>query len=335
MKKLFICLVVSFIVCFSVKAQDLHYSQFYMAPLTTNPAYTGFFDGDYRVGINFKNQWTGFTNGYNTFSAFGDVAVLRGRSSWVGLGVNAAGDRAGDGKLTTIKIGGSLAYHLSLLSDDQLLISAGFGGWMVQKSFDPTNLYFDSQWVGNGFDNVNLPNNENFATENISYTTVDVGLTITYTLSEVIDIYGSGSVVNLNRPEESFYNADPNTRELKMFYELGSNFYAGASTIEPGVLWKNEKGANEYLAGLNIAIGMGGLSYYDDAPKFIFGAWYRVADAFIPVVGAELFNTRALLSYDLNASELSAGSGGRGGFELSIIYIGETSPKRKIHCPKF
>ncbi|MBS1574874.1 MAG: hypothetical protein JST09_06180, partial [Bacteroidetes bacterium] len=34
-------------------AQDLHFSQFFNSPLTTNPANTGFIpDGDYRLGIN-------------------------------------------------------------------------------------------------------------------------------------------------------------------------------------------------------------------------------------------------------------------------------------------
>ncbi|HEY8915865.1 MAG TPA: type IX secretion system membrane protein PorP/SprF, partial [Chitinophaga sp.] len=39
-------------------AQDLHFSQFFNSPLTTNPANTGFIpDGNYRVGINYRNQW--------------------------------------------------------------------------------------------------------------------------------------------------------------------------------------------------------------------------------------------------------------------------------------
>ena len=41
------------------KAQDLHFSQFMNSPLVTNPANTGFIpDGDYRIGINFRNQWS-------------------------------------------------------------------------------------------------------------------------------------------------------------------------------------------------------------------------------------------------------------------------------------
>lgn len=39
-------------------AQDLHFSQFFNAPLLTNPANTGFIpEGDYRIGFNIRNQW--------------------------------------------------------------------------------------------------------------------------------------------------------------------------------------------------------------------------------------------------------------------------------------
>ncbi|MGN6166347.1 MAG: type IX secretion system membrane protein PorP/SprF, partial [Flavisolibacter sp.] len=39
--------------------QDLHFSQFFNSPLTTNPANTGFIpDGDFRLGINYRDQWS-------------------------------------------------------------------------------------------------------------------------------------------------------------------------------------------------------------------------------------------------------------------------------------
>ena len=40
-------------------SQDLHFSQFFNSPLSTNPANTGFIpDGDYRLGVNYRNQWS-------------------------------------------------------------------------------------------------------------------------------------------------------------------------------------------------------------------------------------------------------------------------------------
>src|SRR5437870_6342465 len=93
---------------FNTHAQDLHFSQFFNAPLITNPANTGFIpDGDYRLGMNYRNQWSSImTVPYKTMSAFGDVQVLKDRmdNGWVGLGGVILRDVAGSGNLTSTKV---------------------------------------------------------------------------------------------------------------------------------------------------------------------------------------------------------------------------------------
>ena len=60
-------------------AQDLHFSQFFNTPLTTNPANTGFIpDADYRLGAHYRNQWSSVMNvPYKTVSVFGDGQFFR------------------------------------------------------------------------------------------------------------------------------------------------------------------------------------------------------------------------------------------------------------------
>ena len=62
----------------SLKAQDLHFSQFINAPLLTNPANTGFIpDGDYRLGAQYRDQWSSImTVPYKTMSVWGDAQVI-------------------------------------------------------------------------------------------------------------------------------------------------------------------------------------------------------------------------------------------------------------------
>jgi hypothetical protein len=50
-------------------AQDLHFSQFYNAPLNLNPGLTGVFSGDLRFGANYREQWASVPVPYLTFSA--------------------------------------------------------------------------------------------------------------------------------------------------------------------------------------------------------------------------------------------------------------------------
>src|SRR3712207_3143507 len=82
-----------------VQGQDLHFSQFFHSPLTTNPANTGFIpDGDYRLGINYRNQWSSvMTVPYKTMSAFGDMQLFRDRfeTGWLGVGGVMLRDVAG------------------------------------------------------------------------------------------------------------------------------------------------------------------------------------------------------------------------------------------------
>src|SRR6478609_12111849 len=84
-----------------VTAQDLHFSQWFNSPLTTNPANTGFIpDADYRIGANSRNQYSEvMTVPYKTMSIFRDAQVFRDRleNGWVGLGGVILRDDAGSG----------------------------------------------------------------------------------------------------------------------------------------------------------------------------------------------------------------------------------------------
>ncbi|HMZ89019.1 MAG TPA: type IX secretion system membrane protein PorP/SprF, partial [Chitinophagales bacterium] len=55
--------------CASVTyAQDIHFSQFFAAPILVNPANTGNFIGSARIGLNYRDQWGSVTIPYRTFS---------------------------------------------------------------------------------------------------------------------------------------------------------------------------------------------------------------------------------------------------------------------------
>ena len=86
------------------KTQDLHFSQFFNSPLTTNPANTGFIpDGDFRLGINYRDQWSSIMAvPYKTMSAFGDVQLMKDKfeNGWLGAGAVILRVVAGSGKLT-------------------------------------------------------------------------------------------------------------------------------------------------------------------------------------------------------------------------------------------
>jgi len=141
-------------------AQDLHFSQWFNSPLTTNPANTGFIpDADYRIGANYRSQWVDVLNApYKTMSIWGDAQVFRDRieNGWLGVGGVILRDVAGSGNLTSTKMYGSIAYHQQIGLGS--LVTAGFNVGWSNKRVDPTQLKFPDQFnKATGFFDAGVP----------------------------------------------------------------------------------------------------------------------------------------------------------------------------------
>ena len=120
----------------NVAGQDLHFSQWFNSPLMTNPANTGFIpDADYRLGANYRNQWSSvMSEPYQTMSVWGDAQVFRDRieNGWMGLGGAILKDDAGASTLTSTEIYGSVAYHQMV--GYASLITLGFNAGLYQQA---------------------------------------------------------------------------------------------------------------------------------------------------------------------------------------------------------
>ncbi|MEO7801115.1 MAG: PorP/SprF family type IX secretion system membrane protein, partial [Ginsengibacter sp.] len=198
--------------------QDLHFSQFFNSPLTTNPANTGFIpDADYRLGANYRNQYSNIlAMPYKTISIFGDAQVFRDRleSGWVGLGGVILRDVAGSGSLTSTKAYASVAYH-QLLGLSSLL-SAGFNIGVANKSIDQSKLKFPDQFDGKFFDGT-LPTSVVLNNNNITYFDMQAGMNYAYFPTENIYINAGYSIHHINKPKETFFSdqSDSNTVPMR------------------------------------------------------------------------------------------------------------------------
>src|SRR6476660_8490840 len=165
----------------SAMSQDLHFSQFFNSPLTTNPANTGFIpDADYRIGANYRNQYSEvMTVPYKTMSIFGDAQVFRDRieNGWVGLGGVILRDVAGSGNLTSTKVYASAAYHQMIGLNS--LLTAGCNAGYVSKQINVTDLKFPDQFDGKFFDN-QLPTDVILDRTSTGYFDMQVGMNYAY-----------------------------------------------------------------------------------------------------------------------------------------------------------
>ena len=191
----------------SAFAQDLHFSQFFEAPLLRNPSLAGIFVGDYRVQGVYRDQWNSITNGYRTGSLNAEYKMPVGNGSdFVTTGLQCLFDKAGTVGLTTTEILPALNYHKSLSDEKTMYISLGFMGGLVQKMIDRSKVTTSNQY-SNGVFNPSVPDGETFPSANIHYWDASVGMSFNTTFGEdqKNSMFVGAAFHHLNRPRNSFY----------------------------------------------------------------------------------------------------------------------------------
>ena len=333
-KKWMLLFAMVFISMHITYAQDLHFSQYFNTPLLVNPANTGFApDVDYRVGINYRNQWSSvIANPYKTMSAWGDAQLFNNRleNGWVGIGGALLRDVAGSGSLTSTRAFGSVAYHqmLGLAS----LISTGFNIGYINKRVDFTKLTFDNQWNGKFFD-VTIPSGESFAYSSVGYFDLQAGINYAYFPNENTYLNAGFSASHINQPRESFFSTGTVDARLDVRYTMFLNAALKLNDqwiVNPNAYVSKMGTAYETVAGVNANYNLSG----DGTTQVIGGLYYRSNDAFIPMVGFQINDIKLTVNYDATVSSLKAYNQSRGAYELSLVKTGLFSAEGKdLKCP--
>ena len=323
----------------ALKAQDLHFSQFFNSPLTTNPANTGFIpDVDYRLGAHFRNQYSSILPApYKTLSIFADGQLMRNRfeNGWLGVGAVILSDQAGSGSLRSNKIYGSIAYHQMLGSGS--LLSAGFNlGW-VNKRVDLSKLTFPDQFNGLFFDN-SVASGVTLTNTSVSYFDMQVGLNYAYFPNEDLYINAGYSIHHVNSPKETFFSDAQDSSSIAMRHIgfLNALYKVNDRVIlNPNAFYTVQAKATDFMIGMNANYNLSG----DGDKQLIAGLYYRNGDAIIPMVGFEIKKIRFTFSYDATTSGLSNFNNSQGAQEFNLIkqgfYNQTNSSTCQVVCPKF
>ena len=339
-KLLSVAIVLSLVCSIAATGQSIHLSQYYNAPMLLNAANTGLMaENDYRLGMNYRNQWASVPVPYNTFSFFGDCKIGGNpnnvnHNNWLGIGLAFFSDKAGNGNLALNMFQGNLAYHVRL--SEYTMLSGGISGAFVQRSVDYDKLTFDAQWDGFTF-NANLPNAEKVGVIKTTYYTIGAGLNFAWFPNENVYTKLGASVININQPVETFYKGT-NTLDYRPIANLDVIIRTSSSLIiNPSVYYSAQSGATEIMAGSQFRVL---LNDKKQAPvQLILGGYYRVADAAIVAAGVQVSRWQCMASYDVTMSALAPYNGSYGAFELSLIYQGPYHPDQGVTkafgCPRF
>lgn len=326
----------------AVTAQDIHFSQFYETAILRNPSLTGIFNGDYKVGVVYRSQWSSISKPYQTavLSAESRIPVRGEANDFISVGLMGYYDKAGSISLQTVSLYPAINYNKSLSSNKNSFLSVGFTGGFIQRSFDPSQATFDNQYQNGGFDPAN-PTGE--VLPDPSFTQWDVGAGISYNsttgqnnnINYVLGVSG----YHFSQPKYSFAEKDL-TIAMRFNLSAGLNVKVSETfSYQLHANYMNQGSYNEVIGG-----GLVGWNKMEPSSSRVLfslmgGVMYRVGDAFVPVVKVVYDGLSFGFSYDANVSKLTPASNLRGGFEISVTKTGlfrdPKFQKSRTLCPHF
>ena len=334
-------------------AQDQHFTQYFAAPMTVNPAYTGAFQGKYRIGVVRREQWGQALNSpYTTFAGAVDIRFPASRKQRkfddaVGVGVLFFNDKVDDVGFRTTQMALSAAYHKALDQYGSHYLTLGLQLATNQRSVNYENLTFEDQYDGlNGY---SLPTGEALPENNFSYSDVALGLNYTFSPTRRVTFFLGAAMHHVFEPNVSFLAANPDVSisipeednlHRKYSAQLTARFpVADNIHLTPRILIYSQGPHLEMNAGTNVRFSVG-----DFTPFALYlGSWVRpvrnadqtiMLDAVVGMIGIEYNNLLFGFSYDLNVDDLALSSNPRNSFEISIAYLGNFE-NDEILCPKF
>ncbi|RYY86364.1 MAG: type IX secretion system membrane protein PorP/SprF, partial [Chitinophagaceae bacterium] len=295
----------------TLQAQDLHFSQFFQAPLLRNPALAGIFTGDIRVQALYRDQWSSVTNAYRTTSLSGEYKMPIGKADdFLTLGGQILYDQAGAISWKTTHFMPAINYHKSLSSEVNRYLSVGFMGGLVQSRFDRSKVQ-TSDWYNNGGGD-----GEPITSPKSTYIDMATGISFNTQWRQKSDdnLFVAVAYHHFNRPKRSFFNDASSDLKPKLVFSGGIRFsVTEASYLNLQGDFSKQAQYQESMLGVLYGLKMGPEL---DNPRYTLhgGAFIRWNDAVVPVIKLDYHPFSFSFSYDVNISKLKTSSQGRGGF---------------------
>lgn len=301
--------------------QDIHFSQFYTSPLMINPAACGMLNGDIRLMTNFRNQWAGMGNPFQTISASVDAPILRLKlnENFIGIGATFYNDKAGDSRLTTGNYMVNLSYAQQIAKDQ--FLAAGFQFGFLQRSITYSGLNWGNQFTGVAFDS-SLPSFEEQPVSSMDFD-MNAGIYYNGSISEDLIIFGGASGSHLTAPDLNF-----NGSIDKLFRKI--TLHGGAQIRIPNTKLKICPNFLTKFQGPNRIVNLGSdfrvilkeasrSTVFFEETSLDFGLYMRLGDAFYTALRLNWGSLSLGVAYDLTISDLAVAKAGNA-MEFMLSY---------------
>ncbi|RYD56603.1 MAG: type IX secretion system membrane protein PorP/SprF [Sphingobacteriales bacterium] len=325
----------------AASAQDIHFSQFYETSILRNPALTGVFAGDYKLGALYKSQWNTISTPFQTavVSAETRFSVNRNVADFISFGLLASYDRAGTTRMQTLTVYPAVNYNKLMNDEHSTYLSAGFTGGFIQRSFDLTRATFNNQYQNNAFDPSASSGEQNL---NSNINQWDLGAGISYSsntgINNQTNYFFGVSGYHFTKPRSSYFNNENIRIGMKINVTAGVSAPIGENySVQAYINYANQAPYSELIGGG--LFGWHKKAYEGEGIIFgIYGGvFYRLNDAVVPTVKVKIKEYAIGLSYDVSVSSLSKISNMQGGYELTLFKTGlfkdPNRQRSKTICP--
>jgi type IX secretion system PorP/SprF family membrane protein len=346
MKRIFSKVLAGILVGVSLQgsAQDIHYSQFYENALLRNPALTGIFTGDYKIGFDYRQQWQAITaHPYSTVMLSGETRILVNReiSDYLSFGLATNFDKAGSINMSTTQVYPAISYNKAIEDVYHSYLSVGLTGGYSRTSVDQSKMTTSNQYLNGTFDPSN-PTGENATFKSLSHYDMGAGVSLNSSLdvNGTFNYYLGVSAFHLNTPTQEFVGVgDPVSRNIKWQFNAGfhSSFSEQFGVTVHGN-YSYEDPSTEFILGgfftwRSVPVGLPSVFALN------FGAFYRNKDAFIPMIRVDYRDVSIGFTQDVTNSTLAASVPGSGATEITLYIKGNyqhrKNPRDPMYCPRF
>jgi type IX secretion system PorP/SprF family membrane protein len=324
MKKFYIVIVILAVFnCNNSNGQDKHFSMFFGAKVLNNPGAAGFFEGDYQAISLYRNQWlTVSDKPFNTIAASFDTRFELG-NGFLGLGLNFSNDKSGDAKYKVSEISVPISYAIEISRTS--FLSFGLAPGFYQRSIASTNVSWDNQWSGVGFD-LTLPNGEFVPNDNLNVGkfNIDAGVYYQASISKYSWVSFGLSGQHLTKQKINFFNTDNGLYKKLTLGAFGSFGQKQSNLkVKPSAQFTIQGPNKMFVLGSGFDFKLKDKSLYTayyQRTSIEFGVYYRALDAIMLNTSFHLSGLTVGVNFDITASQLTKASKGLGAMELLLAY---------------
>lgn len=303
-------------------SQDVEFSQFYATRNYLNPAFTAL-SYDQTITTTYRNQWPSIKNAYDSYFVSFDRKI---KEKEAGIGIYYLGDLAGEGAL--------LRQTIAFQYSKQVRFSKNlYGSFGIKGSYNSIAIQWDQLVWGDMLDarkGVVYQTNQPQGAASEKYFDTGAGF-ILYSDK----VYGGVAVEHINRPKQGLLSLyDDEKLPVRYKVHLGGDIAlqmvpnAPLVKISPQIIYTRQGNSQQTAIGAYLTYSL-----------FTVGAWHRIKDSFIVMVGMSKDNFKFGYSYDLGVNRLISYSGGAHeitlSYSLDFKHHHKEDKYRVISCPVF